>query len=174
MKTINGVQYNLVMAGTGHRPVKLFTDSQPYSLPNYNKLKEFAKETLQAAQKHGLDCVISGMALGWDMALAEATIELNIPLIAACPCYNQASKWPPTSFLHWEGLIKKATYVIHVHNGPYTNTCMQERNEWMVDNCDVLLELWDGSAGGTGNCVKYARSIGRKEVNLWGYWLGSR
>ena len=36
---------------------------------------------------------------------------------------------------------------------------MQERNEWMVNNCDVLIAVWDGTSGGTANCVKYAESL---------------
>jgi len=44
---------------------------------------------------------------------------------------------------------------------------MQTRNIWMVDNCDLVLALWDGSDGGTGNCIKYANKIGKPIVNLW-------
>jgi len=33
---------------------------------------------------------------------------------------------------------------------------MQKRNEWMVDHSDYVIAVWDGSKGGTGNCVKYA------------------
>jgi uncharacterized phage-like protein YoqJ len=36
---------------------------------------------------------------------------------------------------------------------------MQVRNEWMVDHCNDLLAVWDGSDGGTGNCVRYAQRI---------------
>lgn len=35
---------------------------------------------------------------------------------------------------------------------------MQKRNEWMVDNCDILIAVWDKSPGGTKNCVDYAES----------------
>ncbi|PAD70641.1 hypothetical protein CHH83_02225 [Bacillus sp. 7586-K] len=34
---------------------------------------------------------------------------------------------------------------------------MQKRNEWMVDNSDYVIAVWDGTKGGTGNCVKYAQ-----------------
>ena len=34
---------------------------------------------------------------------------------------------------------------------------MQKRNEYMVDNCDLLIACWSGvKKGGTYNCVKYA------------------
>ena len=30
-----------------------------------------------------------------------------------------------------------------------------------VDNCDKIIGIWDGSKGGTGNCIKYAESVGK-------------
>ena len=42
-----------------------------------------------------------------------------------------------------------------VSNGPYTSAAMQVRNEWMADHCDVLLALWNGTPGGTANCLRY-------------------
>ena len=41
---------------------------------------------------------------------------------------------------------------------------MQKRNEYMVDKCDILLAVWDGSAGGTNNCVKYARKLDKEII----------
>jgi uncharacterized phage-like protein YoqJ len=38
----------------------------------------------------------------------------------------------------------------------YDLDCMNKRNEWMVDNCDLLIAVWDGTSGGTANCIKYA------------------
>jgi uncharacterized phage-like protein YoqJ len=35
----------------------------------------------------------------------------------------------------------------------------QERNERMVDKSHILAAFFDGSAGGTANCVRYARYI---------------
>ena len=44
----------------------------------------------------------------------------------------------------------------HIYEQSYRPWLMQKRNEYMVDRCDKLTALWDGSSGGTGNCVKYA------------------
>jgi uncharacterized phage-like protein YoqJ len=35
---------------------------------------------------------------------------------------------------------------------------MQARNEWMVDNSNAMIAVWDGSPGGTANTVKYAQA----------------
>lgn len=37
----------------------------------------------------------------------------------------------------------------------------QQRNQWMVDRADAVLAVWDGSPGGTANCVNYARKVGK-------------
>ena len=37
----------------------------------------------------------------------------------------------------------------------------------MVDNADVILALWNGTGGGTGNCIGYAEKQGKRIINLW-------
>ena len=37
----------------------------------------------------------------------------------------------------------------------------------MVDNCTHVLAMWDGSEGGTANCVKYAQAVNKPIINLW-------
>jgi uncharacterized phage-like protein YoqJ len=53
---------------------------------------------------------------------------------------------------------------------PGLNRAMQRRNEWMVDRADKLVALWDGSWGGTFNCIEYARKKGVPFDNLWARW----
>lgn len=107
------------------------------------------------------DLVISGGALGFDQYLGVAAIEVGIPLLLALPCDPWGNHWPETSLgskLH-RYLVKKATHVHYVTPGPYRllgPRCLQVRNEWMVDNATDLLACWDGSSGGTANCVEYA------------------
>ena len=47
----------------------------------------------------------------------------------------------------------------------YSYDTMQKRNEWMVDNCTQLIGVFDGSPGGTANCLKYAKNK-LKEVDI--------
>lgn len=37
----------------------------------------------------------------------------------------------------------------------------------MVDNSNAVLALWNGSEGGTGNCVRYAKEKNKKIFQLW-------
>ncbi len=41
---------------------------------------------------------------------------------------------------------------------------MQKRNEWMVDNCDMLVAVWDGTDGGTYNCIDYAKRMKKPRI----------
>ena len=37
----------------------------------------------------------------------------------------------------------------------------QERNRQIVDNCDILLAIWDGKSHGTKNTLVYARKVNK-------------
>lgn len=38
---------------------------------------------------------------------------------------------------------------------------MQKRNEWMIDNSDAIIAVWDGTPSGTANTIEYARKQGK-------------
>lgn len=149
-----------IVCGTGHRPNKV----GGYSKEAFGKLERTAYNWLHT---HRPDKVISGMALGWDQALAYAAYVDGIPFIAAVPFTGQETAWPKESQDFFHMLLSKADEVVSVSEGGYAPWKMQVRNEWMVDHCDTVLALWDGSTGGTGNCIKYARKVDKEIVNLW-------
>ena len=156
----------LVVAGTGHRPNKL---RGGYSEETFERLVELAQSALV---RHEATHVISGMALGWDQALAEATRRLGLPLVAYIPFAGQEGRWPIESQQRWQSLCDYASAKVVVCEGGYTPQKMQHRNERMVNDCDMLLALWNGdTSGGTWNCVKYAQTQTRVQiVNLWPRW----
>ena len=147
----------MIIAGTGHRPPKI----GGYNLPNptYNYI---CQETEKILLELKPEKVISGMALGYDQYLANIAIKLNIPFIAAIPFQGQEKKWPPSSQNIYKKLISKAYDIVYVSSPGYTMEKMQIRNMWMVDQCDILIGIYDGSAGGTGNCIAYAKSLGKE------------
>lgn len=143
----------MIVAFTGHRPDKL----GGYKIPNptYIKVCQKIESTLKELNP---EKVISGMALGVDQWAAFISYKLKIPFIAAVPFINQECKWPTSSQETYNKLIKLASEKVIVSDGEYSANKMQVRNEWMVDHCDQLIAIWDGSSGGTGNCVNYAKS----------------
>lgn len=107
--------------------------------------------------------------LGWDQAFAQAAVDLGIPYIAAVPFEGFESTWPIASQDRFYDLRDKAAEVEIV--SPYPGTvAMQRRNEWMVDYADRICALWDGSWGGTFNCVRYAHRRNVPLDNLWDRW----
>ena len=157
------------IAFTGHRPNKLggYDDNSPKRLA----LRQQIEETLQrAVVKYGTThqiIVISGGALGVDQDAARVAYKMNIPFVVAQPCKNHESKWPKESQIKYNKMLELAIQVVLVSDGTYTELgakCMQDRNIWMVDNCNALIAVWDGTSGGTANCVQYAQKVGKPIV----------
>jgi uncharacterized phage-like protein YoqJ len=149
------------IAVTGHRPNKLGNE---YNLngPITTKIKLDLQRLINHLRPFQM---ISGMALGVDTIWAILALENNIPLIAAIPCINQESKWPESSQKRYKEILSNPLTIIEqVSNESYSNECMQNRNIWMVNNCDLLIGVWDKTGGGTANCLKYADSIGKKVI----------
>jgi len=149
---------SLVVATTGHRPKSLPTG---YDLV---PLIALAKPWLAARNPNA---VISGVALGWDTAVALAALELGIPVHAYIPFIGQADAWPAHSHAAYQQLLLRCESQKVVSPGGYEVWKMQARNEAMVDDCDMVLALWNGEKGGTGNCVRYAEKQGKTVENIW-------
>lgn len=150
----------MILAGTGHRPDKL-GGYEPWNAANWIELAEFILEQWRPER------VISGMALGWDTYLATAAVKVGIPFVAAIPFVGQESQWPLASQMRYWELLGQAADIVVVCSGGFSAAKMQERNKWMVDHCDLLLACWDGSPGGTANCVEYAKRRGRAMYNCY-------
>lgn len=150
----------MITCGTGHRPDKL----GGYGDDVGNRLVKLAYQWLLERRP---ERVVSGMALGWDQALAWASIDAGIPFTAAVPFEGMERKWPSLSRENFASLLKLADKIEIVCDGGYAPWKMQERNKWMVDNSDSVLALWNGTDGGTANCVRYAEKVGKPIINLW-------
>lgn len=150
----------MIISATGHRPNKL----GGYSPSAFNKLCAIARAYLLEQQPEG---VITGLALGWDQAWAVSALELAIPVHGAVPFEGQESQWPTSSQNLWRQLVAECASVTFVCDPGYAAWKMQKRNEWMVQRCHKVAALWDGTSGGTGNCIAYAREYPRPIDNLW-------
>lgn len=156
-------ELGLVVAVTGHRPDKLCLGRQvewdlagPVSDLLFAALRK-AMDDLSPAE------VVTGMALGVDLAWALVALERGIPVLAAIPFEGQESRWSPAQQRRYRDVL--ASPLVRkfvVSPGGYNPHKMQVRNEWMVDRCDFLVACFDGlPSGGTWNCVKYARRVER-------------
>jgi uncharacterized phage-like protein YoqJ len=169
----------LRIAGTGHRPQKLnpldLNDKRfGFSQEAHQILLDTARQALTELQDNhpGKEIdVITGVALGFDQALAEAALEKNMHVIAAIPFEGQEKTWRPDSQRRYFELLERITQQggeVHVISpGGYSAAKMQTRNIWMVDRADKVLALHSGFSGGTANCIEYAKDQGKDIHNIW-------
>lgn len=176
---------------TGHRPNKLW--GYDYQHTSYIALKEKVKKFLIEEKVRIVYC---GMALGFDTIVALAVLELkdegfDIKLVACIPCANQECRWNIADRNLYKSILKRTDkiYGLNEHGTEidlslmedgtlidedgaaydvaYQPWLMQDRNKVIVNHCDHLIALWDGTKGGTANCVEYARRTGRVNIIRW-------
>lgn len=155
----------MVLAFTGHRPEKL-----PWGCDETDErciaLKQQIKDAVRAAAGEGYDRFLCGMARGCDLYFAEAVLELGLRLEAYLPCPSQSDCWSGEDRQRQTELLLQCGAVYMVEQS-YSEGCMLRRNRRMVDDCGALLTVFDGSPGGTGAAVDYARRRGRRIISLW-------
>ena len=111
------------------------------------------------------------MAQGCDLFFAEAVLDLRrscpeIRLEALLPCPDQADGWHTSARQRYEFLCSQCDSC-EVLEPIYSSGCMLRRNQTMVERAQVLISVYDGSAGGTGNTVHYARRLGLRILPVW-------
>lgn len=144
---------------TGHRPQKLGYGENSIQCDELKgRLEELIKNLIE---KEGVTHFISGVALGVDTYAANIVLNLKaqypgITLECAIPCETQAVKWNERDRDIYYDLLAKCDKETLLQQN-YTSDCMQKRNEYMVDNSDYVIAVWNGKPSGTGNTVKYAQ-----------------
>lgn len=146
----------MIIAFTGHRPDKI----GGYKLPNPTYI-HICQQIDKALREFNPSKVIVGGALGIDSWAAMIAYKLKIPYLLAIPFEGQELKWPEESQKTYRLLRKLASEEVIVSPGGYAIDKMQVRNKFMCDSCDKLIAIWNGTRGGTANCINYAKSIGR-------------
>jgi uncharacterized phage-like protein YoqJ len=151
----------MILTGTGHRPNKLGNEYDMRG-PVSDALRAVTRSVLLREEPEE---VVSGVALGFDMILAEEAIDLGIFVTAAIPFEGQENAWPEVSKRRYRQLLahELVTAVICAPGG-HSNHKYDHRNRWMLTRAmskpgGKLLAAWDGTAGGTRNTVMYAREI---------------
>lgn len=161
-------------AFTGHRPDKLggYDWKTPKNISIGNKILEQVEFLIN---EYKVSRFICGGALGIDQMAFSICSKLketkypNLYLILAMPFEKQDTAWiKEKDKLRLKKQREKADEVIlvdelkdfrYVVNGipikEYHPAKMHKRNEWMVDNCNYLIAVWDRSKGGTANCINY-------------------
>jgi uncharacterized phage-like protein YoqJ len=161
----------IIVSGTGHRPKYTTVKGKapyPQNTHAYERLVSCAKFALEKVQASR---VITGGALGWDMALAEACFQLKLYHILAQPHEEHLDSFTiEETKKYYETIMERSDEVISVSKGGYSVEKLDIRNNWMIDNSHLVVALWNGQASGTGNAVSYATNQFVPVVNFWSDW----
>jgi len=156
---------NFYIAGTGSRELILDVDKR-------REVRDYLADLLtKAKKKHGDKLiVISGMAEGFDEALARAAILADVPFIAAIPNKGYIEYyWGKKSMLgrnrmtEAQDILSKAGDIVYVCDGIYGPDGRHanfHRNEWMVDHADILW-VYNPTTRGTAQCFAYSKEVGK-------------
>lgn len=151
-----------VCSFTGHRPQNLsfgFNEEDERCV----LLKEIIRDKIETLiTQFNVTHFISGMAIGIDMYVAEIVLSLkekypHITLECAIPCETQSVKWSEPLRDRYYDILSRCDKETMLQTR-YTKDCMKKRNQYMVDNSDFVIAVWDGRASGTGYTVRYAES----------------
>lgn len=160
----------MILSVTGHRPDKLGGYARWEGI-TFPLLRDLAVTQLSELRP---SLVCTGLALGFDQAVADACASLDVPYVAAVPFIGQESRWSLPMRTEYHSYLAGASEVVVVSEGAYAAWKMHKRNEYMVDRCDLLLALYNGDlSGGTYRCVEYAKRRGKEIINCWEEWTSA-
>lgn len=114
------------------------------------------------------DSVITGLCYGFDVIGAEEAQALDIDTHGYSPFPEFGKNWSPEHKESKEKVIEKLTSYRDVCPD-YKRSCFHERDQAMVDDCDIVFSLLhpDANKGGTYYTVQYAKLKGKPVYNFW-------
>ncbi len=109
------------------------------------------------------------MALGIDTICAEIVLALKkahpqVQLECAIPCLEQERFWPLKAKKRYQKILKNCNKITMVSDQKYFDGCMIQRNKYVVDNCDLLIAVYNHRSGGTKMTIDYAKSIDKPAI----------
>jgi hypothetical protein len=153
----SGAQGELRIGVTGHRVLA--------EVPRVLAGVEAALDRIEAAFPGRALVVVSCLAEGADRLVAEAVLRRpGARLVAVLPMPRGelvADFATPESRAEFEALLARAAEVVELPARTTRDEAYAAANEWMLDNVDVLVAVWDGvgarAQGGTTEVVAPAR-----------------
>ncbi len=132
--------------------------------------KEVVEKSLEIAIRQciseGAETFMIGGALGADTIAAWTVIrlrkefpEIRLMLALPCPAEEQTLKWPDSQREEYRNILNLADEVKVL-----SDTCMLDRNRYMVDNSGTLIYYLRSSHGGTMYTANYAQKCGKVKL----------
>lgn len=128
--------------------------------------------TVRALYARGYRTFLSGMAPGFDLAAAEAVLDLTqacpgIGVVAVIPFAGHIDRMSDPDRRRYRRVLEHAVDVVTLA-GRYTRQAYFRRNDFLVDNASYVVSWYDGGIGcGTGYTVRRARRHRLPVENLY-------
>lgn len=168
---------------TGHRPNNKYMFGYDLKHPGYKPIIEKITEIAEMViNKEGITRFLTRGALGIDTISFWCIHKLkekypHIKNIVVVPFKNQPIKWNENDKKWYRKMLKMADEVIYVDElegyevkdipvGEYHVAKMDLGNKYMVKNTKITIGYFDGSKGGTANCMRDANKIGRMIIRI--------
>ena len=132
-------------------------------------LKAVLAEQIAALVDAGFTQFLSGMAEATDTWSALSVLDLReknpaIKLHCILPCKEQADKWAASSRDLYRSILDRADSIVYVSR-TYHETCMLDRNRFLIEHAAALLAVYNGERrGGTAATMHYAQKMGREII----------
>ena len=130
----------MIVAFTGHRTYQ-------------HSAEEQLRTTILSLYNQGARTFRVGMAEGFDLAAAEAIIEIM----------SESRDITLEAYIPWQGFNSHLTS----DKQEFRPWVFRERNDRLVEGADYVVAWWDGSSSGTGYTVRKALKKRCKVVNLY-------
>lgn len=147
---------------TGHRPKSICGAYDP-DHPLCKWVKDTLHKVVKEAVEQGYTEFHSGGALGSDTWFAEAVLAEKQKLILHVSFPSFPDLWPKRDQNKFHELCQRASKVYIVSPNPYSPEKNQLRNIHLVNHCDKMVAVFNGTKGGTANCIEYIRGV-KKDI----------
>ena len=119
---------------------------------------------------------VSSLAKGADQMFASCMLAAGHKLEAVIPCREYATTFDVAGLADYSELLGQAGTVVTLDFGQPSEDAFLAAGKYIVDNVELLIAIWDGEdaqgSGGTGDIVRYARSVNVPVSVVWLPGLG--
>jgi hypothetical protein len=111
----------------------------------------------------------SCLAAGSDQVFAEAALSIGLSVVAVIPLDGYEESFDERALANYRRLLRVCEQR-ELHYCGNAESAFLEAGKFVVTASDLLFAVWDGEnaegLGGTGDVVRYARSLGRPVLHI--------
>ncbi len=150
----------MIISFTGHRDY----DQERFAQP--------LRDSIRGLVEQGATVFWSGMAVGFDLAAAEAVLELRdagaaVELNCAIPYSGQSQSFSAEDCARYDRVLSRADRVVTLAES-YSVEVYTRRNDFLVERADRMVADYDGEGkSGTAYTSRKARRKGIMVENIY-------